>query len=103
MSLAGKHIQRDLNFIERVFKINWVFIFLICCPASLGFLMLYSAADGNIEPWAKAQMIRFGIGFFLMLGIAILDFRILLKLAYWFYGASIILLISSFRRLRSFS
>ncbi len=94
MSLAGKHIQRDLNFIERVFKINWVFIFLICCPASLGFLMLYSAADGNIEPWAKAQMIRFGIGFFLMLGIAILDFRILLKLAYWFYGASIILLIA---------
>lgn len=93
MSFSLEHNPRDLNLTERFLRINWIFIILICCPAAVGFLMLYSAAGGSIEPWAKAQMIRFAIGFSAMLFIALIDIRILLKVAYWVYAASFLLLV----------
>ena len=39
--------------------------------ACVGFIMLYSAASGSFEPWAIKQMIRFGLGFVLMLFVAL--------------------------------
>lgn len=55
---------------RKVLYINWPLVFLLTAVACIGFLMLYSAAGGNIETWAEPQMIRFAIGLVMMLGLA---------------------------------
>jgi rod shape determining protein RodA len=66
---------------------------LIITLASIGFLMLYSAANGSLHPWAIKQMLRFLMGFFIMLSVAIIDSRSWMSFAYPLYFISLILLI----------
>ena len=56
--------------------------------------MLYSAANGSWDPWAKRQMIRLGIGLVAMLVLALIDIRIWMKYAYFMYFASLMLLLA---------
>jgi rod shape determining protein RodA len=74
-------------------QINPWIVALIILLASIGFLMLYSAANGNMHPWAIKQIIRFSIGLVLMFGIAIVDTRSWMSFAYPLYFVSLILLI----------
>lgn len=70
----------------------WV-IGLLILIAGIGFLMLYSAANGSISPWAWKQMLRFSIGFAIMLVVALIDSRSWMAYAYPFYLISLLLLI----------
>lgn len=65
---------------------------LLALIASIGFLMLYSAANGNMEPWAWKQVIRFSIGFVGMLAVALVDTRSWMAYAYPLYFGSLLLL-----------
>ena len=78
---------------QKLLQINWVFVLLICLTASVGFLMLYSASNGRMDPWATRQIIRFFIGLTLMLTVAIVDIRVWLKYAYVIYFIAIGLLL----------
>ena len=69
-------------------------MFVICLVAGVGFAMLYSAAGGNLSPWASRQMIRFSAGLGVMLVIALIDIRFWLRYAYLFYGIGLALLVS---------
>ena len=62
-----------------------VSVLLIFILAFIGIVMLYSAANGSWEPWAKAQLIRFGMGFGAMMFLAFVDIRIFLRFSYLFY------------------
>lgn len=55
---------------RKIFYINWPLVFLLSAVASIGFLMLYSVASGRISVWAEPQMLRFAVGWFLMIGLA---------------------------------
>lgn len=66
---------------------------LIVLIASIGILMLYSAAGGHLHPWALKQAVRFSFGFILMLFMANIDARTWLTSSYTLYGISLILLI----------
>ncbi len=88
--LGAKNVQ--VSFSRKLWDINWGFVLLICATASIGFLMLYSAANGNLEPWASRQMMRFGAGLILMFVVALVDIRIWLNLAYPLYGIALALL-----------
>ena len=79
---------------QKLWQIHWLFILLLCLIASIGFAMLYSAASGNIDPWASRQMVRFGIGLALMLVVAITDIRIWCRYAYAIYLFSLALLVA---------
>lgn len=79
---------------QKILHVNWIFVLIICLAASVGFVMLYSAAGGSVDPWASRQMIRFGIGFALMLCIALVDIRIWLRYAYFIYAGGLFLLIA---------
>lgn len=70
----------------------WVMALLILI-ASIGFLMLYSAANGSMNPWATKQIIRFSIGFVVMLVVAVIDSRTWMAYAYPLYAISLLLLI----------
>ena len=55
--------------------------------------MLYSAASGSFEPWAIKQMIRFGLGFVLMLCVAVTTIHFWLRNAYFLYILCLILIV----------
>ena len=83
----------ELSLTRKVIDLNWGLVFVVCVTASFGFAMLYSAAGGNIEPWASRQMVRFAVGLVVMLVVALIDIRIWLRLAYPIYGLAIVLLV----------
>lgn len=68
-------------------------IALVTLICSIGFITLYSAAGGELHPWASKQMIRFGAGFAVMVGLCFVTPRFWLASAYIFYGISLLLLI----------
>ncbi len=77
---------------QRLWHIHWLFVLLLIATASVGFAMLYSAANGNLEPWALRQMVRFGIGLAVMLAVAMTNLRLWLRYAYIFYAITLGLL-----------
>ncbi|UNM06111.1 MAG: hypothetical protein H6925_06695 [Holosporaceae bacterium] len=56
--------------------------------------MLYSAGGGSLFPWALPQIVRFIVGFALMLFIACTDLNWWFRNAYTIYGISLLLLIA---------
>jgi rod shape determining protein RodA len=95
MSLGGQMSRQvDLSLLQKLVQINWFLILLISLIAGVGFAMLYSAANGNINPWASRQMIRFAAGLGLMLLIALIDVRAWLRHAYLIYVAALLLLVA---------
>ena len=82
----------NISLTQKIWDMNWGFILLICATASVGFLMLYSAANGNLEPWASRQMMRFGAGLVLMFVVALVDIRVWLNLAYPLYAVALLML-----------
>ena len=86
--------KNTLSLKEKVLRLNWLVLILICAVATIGFAMLYSAANASFNPWAQPQMIRFGVGFSMMIAIALVDIRHYLRAAYPLYFLSIALLIA---------
>jgi rod shape determining protein RodA len=83
----------DLSLGQKLLQINWIFVLLVCMTASVGFIMLYSAANGSVDPWVSRQMIRFSVGLSIMIIVALTDIRIWLRYAYVFFAIIILLLV----------
>ncbi len=77
----------------KILAINWGLVLLIAATASAGFLTLYSVAGGSFDPWARAQMIRFGLGFVAMLAIALVPVRFWHAISPIAYAGSLALLV----------
>ncbi|MBP7066586.1 FtsW/RodA/SpoVE family cell cycle protein, partial [Ferrovibrio sp.] len=74
--------------------ITWGLVLLITAIACVGFMQLYSAAGGDIDPWADRQMARFAVGLTIAVAIAVTDIRIWLRMAYLFYAVALVLLVA---------
>lgn len=85
--------QSDMTIGQRLWQINWSFVLLLTATASIGFAMLYSAANGSFDPWASRQMVRFSVGIVIMLTIAVIDIHVWLRYAYAFYALALGLLV----------
>ncbi|MEQ8507218.1 MAG: rod shape-determining protein RodA [Rhodospirillales bacterium] len=79
---------------QKLWQMHWLFILLLAATASVGFAMLYSAAGGQVEPWASRQMVRFGVGMAVLITVAVIDIRLWLKYAYVLYAATVALLVA---------
>lgn len=86
--------QADMKLGQKFRHINWGLVLLISCVAGIGFIALYSAAGGKIDPWAGRQMIRFMVGLCVMLVIALIDIRIWHRLSYVAYIVGFLMLIA---------
>ncbi len=67
--------EAPLSALQKVLRFHWGVALLLAAVASVGFLMLYSVAGGSFDPWASRQMTRFGVGFALMLVVAMIHVR----------------------------
>ena len=84
--------RQHLSFSQKMWQVRWVFVLLVCIAAGVGGAMLYSAANGSLNPWTVRHLVRFGAGLALMLAIAVSDIRLWLKYAYIFYFGCLALL-----------
>ena len=46
-----------MNIFSLIYKINWLFIFILILITSIGVALLYSIAGGEWQPWALKQII----------------------------------------------
>lgn len=84
----------QLTLGAKIRAINWGLVLLICTITGVGIALLYSAAGGQWDPWAKSQLIRFIPGFVMMLLIALIDIRLWLRFAYViFFGVFLLLIV----------
>jgi rod shape determining protein RodA len=79
---------------QKIWSINWGMVFLVVIIFSVGFAMLFSAGNGNIDPWASRQSVRFGAGFLVMLVVAVIDIRLWFRYAYVLYFGALFLLVA---------
>lgn len=88
-------IEDDLSFFQKLAKLNWWLIFLIFCVAGIGIASLYSAAGGNMDPWASRQLMRFSVGVVGMLIVAFVDIKWWYRLTWpiYFIGLTLLLIV----------
>jgi rod shape determining protein RodA len=92
-SALGQSNKR-LSLGEKLRQITWGLALTILAVSSMGFVMLYSAAGGDWDPWASRQISRFAMGFAIMIAVATVDIRFWMKAAYPFYALSVVLLVA---------
>ncbi len=79
---------------RKILHLNWPLALLLMSVAGIGFLMLYSVAGGSFSPWAEPQMKRFGLGFVLMLAVALVPIWFWRSVSTFAYLVSIVLLLA---------
>lgn len=79
--------------LDKVYKINWLLVFILSIISFIGFIALYSAAGSNMSPWASKQLVRFFVSLALLFIVAIIDIRFWYKYAYYIFALSILLLV----------
>ena len=89
--LSGTSASK-LSIRQKFLHLNWEFVLLIILTASIGFAMLFSAANGDFDPWALRQAIRFAVGVLLMLAVAFTDIQVWFRAAYQVYAVCLALL-----------
>lgn len=95
MALGREFDSRErLTLGQKLADVNWLLVILLSLVAGFGFAMLYSAANGDFDPWASRQMMRFGAGLVLMLMVAMVDIRFWFRHAYLIYLLALALLIT---------
>jgi rod shape determining protein RodA len=86
--------RSEMSLREKLWHVSWSFVLLIAIVCSIGFMTLYSAANGSMQPWAARQMMHFCAGVTVMLAVAIVDIRSWMRWSYVLYGIALVLLIA---------
>ena len=89
--LTGR--DRGNGLLTKLWQIPWSFVLLIGLIAGVGYVALYSAGGGAPEPYATKHAVRFGFGLVMMLCIALVDIRLIAKLAWLGYIGGVGLLV----------
>ncbi|HEY3846729.1 MAG TPA: rod shape-determining protein RodA [Acetobacteraceae bacterium] len=93
--MMDRRLLRETSFglTAKLWQISWLYVLLLCALAGVGYTALYSAAGGSPEPYADRHVMRFAAGLVLMVGVALMDIRVIQKLAWPTYGVCLALLV----------
>lgn len=84
----------ELTLGQKFWQVNWGLLLLVSACAAVGVAMLFSAANGDWDPWASRQAVRFGMGVGIMLLVALIDVRLWMRYAYLIYAIALLLLVA---------
>ena len=87
-------LERILPLGAKIERINWLLVVLLLLTAMVGVAVLYSIDDGSWTPHAARHAMRFGAALLIMLGLALVDIRWWMALAYPIYILALVLLIA---------
>ena len=93
VTLSHRFAPPGMTLLQKLGAMSWGLVALLMLTAGLGFAMLYSAANGSMQPWAMPQLARFGIGLLLLIGVALIDVRLVMRYSYVFYALVMVLLV----------
>ncbi len=82
------------NLVEKIRSVNWGLVLLLTLISSIGFAVLYSAANGSFDPWALKSIIRYGVALTAMLVVAVIDIRFWYRASYPIYIFAALLLVA---------
>jgi len=85
-------VEKTLVKLKKVPILVPLFVTLVCI---YGFIILYSAADGSLEPWALRQIMIFCVLMPFAFVVAIIDLKYIYKFSYIFYFFTLLLLIAA--------
>lgn len=94
MSYLEYTVKHTPSGLRKILFLNWPLAILLAAVCCVGFLMLFSVAGGSFTPWAEPQMKRFGLGFALMVMVAMVPIWLWRNLSGIAYGVSFLLLIA---------
>ncbi len=94
MSYLEYSVKSVPTGLRKILYVNWPLAVLLTTVACVGFLMLYSVAGGSADPWMDPQMKRFGVGFGLMLAVAMVPIWFWRNIAGLAYVISLALLVA---------
>jgi rod shape determining protein RodA len=92
-AVSHRFAPPGMTLLQKLGAMSWGLVALLLLTAGLGFAMLYSAANGSLQPWAAPQMARFAVGLVFMVGLAMVDIRQMHRWAYWIFGIALLLLV----------
>lgn len=93
MSYYDRQSENLPSGVSKVLAYNWALTLLIIAANSVGFLMLFSVADGDINRWARPQMVRFALGLTLMTIMAFIPISTYRSLSLFAYIFALALLV----------
>ncbi len=85
--------RQELSVRDKIWQISWPLALLLTAVAAVGWLALYSAGNGNLDPWANRQMVRFAMGMAVLMVVAVIDLRFWMRHAYSIYFFGMVLLV----------
>jgi rod shape determining protein RodA len=78
---------------NKIKSLHYSLIMLVALCCCIGFVLLYSAAQGHFAPWASKQFYIFLVAFPLMIIISLIDLKVIYDNAYILYVIGLILLV----------
>ena len=94
MTVSPFNRNPEMSLGQKVLQINWGLVLLVCALAGVGCVMLYSAANGSMEPWAFQHGVRFAVALVMMLTVALFDIRFIFRWTWLFYFGALGLLVT---------
>ncbi len=85
--------ETSFGLTAKLWQINWLYVLLLCALAAVGYTALYSVGGGSPAPYATRHALRFAFGLVLMLSVALVDIRLIARLAWPLYGLGVGLLV----------
>ena len=85
--------RSTLSLGTKLARLDWPVVGLLVLVAAVGAVMLFSAANGAIDPWAGRQTIRFAVALVAMIVVAVIDLRFWLRYAYLVFAVGMAALI----------
>ncbi len=94
--MMDRRLWREPSFdlINKLFRINWLYVLLLCALAGVGYVALYSVGGGSAAPYAARHALRFAAGLTLLIAIALIDIRFIARLAWPAYAVALALLVA---------
>ena len=86
--------DQRLSVGQKLLRLHWPVIIVICALAGIGVAALYSVADGSLQPWGDRHIGRFVALLGLVFLIAVIPREVWLGIAYPAYLASLLLLVA---------
>jgi rod shape determining protein RodA len=84
--------SQPLGIGEKLRRVYWPVILIVCLLAGIGAATLYSVSGGSFQPWAERHTLRFLIMLAVVVVMATVRLDVWIKLAYPAYGLALLML-----------
>ena len=93
MSYLEAQIRSVPTGFRKILYFHYPLFMLLIAVSSAGFIMLYSLADGSMDPWMRPQLVRFAIGIVLMIIVAFIPINFWRSMSGLAYVFALVLLV----------